>query len=285
MIYLYLTSTQVSCVRADSQYYLAHWVSKYTSHGNAIMVTTQTFGKCAWLRMFAKQTSHGCSIIIHLAPCTVHNYWHICQIHWSWEWEWKELSVMFCLTYTLTEAESLMPIPPCCTSCWLSILTSRNMEDALKTSCRSVWLDLLCTAGLLHSFLIRNDRCCLWSVSRFSNKSKTSASRSSPRLKKVTLSILQKNRKGNMLHFQTLTKIKDCSLCWNGDLLGVSVPCSDILKEHFLHPQGDRLSFRGMLKVSVRKERVSYAGRFEGIRPSELFWCPPKTEFVTLRWI
>ena len=47
---------------------------------------------------------------------------------------------------------------------------------------------------------------------------------------------------------------------------------------YYLHPQEDRLWFRGMLKVSVRKECIGYAGKFEGAWPSELLQCPPKTE-------
>ena len=50
--------------------------------------------------------------------------------------------------------------------------------------------------------------------------------------KKVSLSILQKNRKGNMLSSKTLTNRKDYSLCWKGSLFGVFTLCYDILKEH-----------------------------------------------------
>jgi len=139
------------------------------------------------------------------------------------------VSVKLCLSYTLTEAESLpTSIPTCCVSCWLLMPTSRNIEDDLQTSCRSAGLDLLRAAGLLHNFLIKTDSCCL-SFARFSSESKTSASRSSLRLKKWHY---QNCRKGNMLSSQTLTNRKDYSLCWNGGLVGVSTPSSDILKEH-----------------------------------------------------
>jgi hypothetical protein len=39
-----------------------------------------------------------------------------------------------------------------------------------------------------------------------------------------------------------------------------------------------------MLKVSVGKESISYAGRLEGIWPSsELLQCPPNIQCVTLK--
>jgi hypothetical protein len=52
----------------------------------SVTVTRQTFEQCTWVQMFGRWIIHwNSATVIHLTLCTVHSYWHCCQIHKSWE--------------------------------------------------------------------------------------------------------------------------------------------------------------------------------------------------------
>lgn len=84
MTRLYLTSRQVTCV--DIQYHAEHPLVKYTSRGNSITMTRQTFSKSYRFANICQTNQSWYSMTnIGVVPCTVHMYWHIYQIHESWE--------------------------------------------------------------------------------------------------------------------------------------------------------------------------------------------------------
>jgi hypothetical protein len=132
-----------SCV--DIQH---HW---YIASASAQVMRMQSW----WpgntkVQMFAKQTSHGGSIIIYLAPSTMHSYWHNCQINWSWECEFRvtdECQVVFILHPT--EAESLPTSIPCAasaadcpyrkTTCWLPAGPYDWTCYTLQHCCTTAW--------------------------------------------------------------------------------------------------------------------------------------------------
>jgi len=83
------------------------------------------------VRMFAKQSSHESSTIIYLAPCTMHSYWHVCQIHLSWECKrW----VSSCDYLTCWQKLSLSP-HPLSRAASAAVCSYRHLVTR-KTTCR-----------------------------------------------------------------------------------------------------------------------------------------------------
>jgi hypothetical protein len=70
--------TSGTCVYTVKLRYASHTLAKYTSRGNVVTMTRQTFGQCIQAWSFAKYASRGDSTTsIHLAHGKAGNNWHI----------------------------------------------------------------------------------------------------------------------------------------------------------------------------------------------------------------